>query len=299
MAWIAEGADLVGSAATRLAECGVESPRLEAQLLLALALGITRTAVVAGLFDPPAQEQAQSFSRLVNSRCRHIPLAYLRGTQEFYGLEFAVGPVVLIPRPETEMLVDFAREILALEMSSKGSTSSACPVIADVGTGSGCIAIAALAYCPVARGIALDLSEGALEVARGNAARQGVIERLRFLRGSLLAGAGPARFDLILSNPPYIPSSQIAGLQPEVRDSEPRLALDGGPSGLDPYRELAPAARRSLKPGGTIAVEVGMGQAPEVAAIFGAARLTQIEIRRDLAGIERVVTGRSEVEWKA
>lgn len=283
----AGAADPVGWAARRLAECGVEAPRLEAQLLLALALGITRTAVTAGLFECLGSAESARFQDLVESRYGRAPLAYLRGTQEFYGLDFEVGPAVLIPRPETEMLVDFALEKLAEGRSNRSLAFP--PILADVGTGSGCIAIAALAHCPQAVGVAFELSASALEIARRNAVRHTVADRLRFVRSDLLCGAAADRFDLILSNPPYIPTGELAGLQPEVRDFEPRLALEGGTDGLAPYRRLAPMAQHCLAPGGSIAVEVGQGQAPDVARIFADAGLSEIEVRRDLAGIERLV----------
>ena len=256
---------------------------MEAQLLLALALGITRTTVTAGLYELLGSAERGRFQDLVESRCSRAPLAYLRGTQEFYGLDFDVGPAVLIPRPETEMLVEFAREMLDAGCTAcpyvcelpRGATSAQAGFrmrFADVGTGSGCIAVAVL--------------------ARRNAVRHSVDSRLRFVRSDFLAGASAGRFDLILSNPPYIPSGELAGLQPEVRDSEPALALDGGPDGLAPYRRLAPLARHSLALGGSLAVEVGQGQAPDVARIFAGAGLSRIEVRRDLAGIERLVAAR-------
>ena len=243
---------------------------------------------------------------LVAARCRHTPFAYLRGFQEFYGLEFEVSPAVLIPRPETEMLVDFAREKLdPLSASHAGDGARAhvnsgakmpihaCgPLLADVGTGSGCIAIACLVHCPRASAAAVDLAPDALAHARRNAFRNGVSSRMRFIEGNLLAGAAADRFDVILSNPPYIPSAKCEELQPEVRDAEPRLALDGGPDGLAPYRMLSPQAARSLAPRGWLAVEVGIGQALDVTRIFARAGLQDIETRKDLAGIERVVAGR-------
>ena len=284
----AHSSDPVAWAARELAGCGVESARLEAQLLLALTLGATRTAVVAGLHRPLDSADRARFEALVAARCARTPLAYLRGTQEFYGLEFEVGPAVLIPRPETEMLVDFAREAL----TSAGAVGQR-PMVADVGTGSGCIAVAVLHHAPAARGLALDISPSALTVARGNAARHAVISRLGFVRSDLLSGVASGSLNLVLSNPPYIPTGGLAGLQPEVRDAEPRSALDGGPDGLEFYRRLAPQARRCLTAGGSVAVEVGQGQAPGVADIFECAGLTDIDLRRDLAGIERVVIGRN------
>lgn len=272
------------AAIERLTVAGVETPRLEAQLLLAQALGITRAAVVAGIYREPTERQHAEFERLVQARERRVPFAYLRGTQEFFGLTFRVGPEVLIPRPETEMLVEFALE------KQEGAPGR----VADVGTGSGCILTSLLANAPQAQGVGFDLSAGALDIARDNAQRNGVANRIRLVQGDLLTGAGGACFDVIVSNPPYIPSAEIADLAPEVRDGEPRLALDGGADGLECYRRLAEQGLWALRPGGWMAVEVGMGQAPAVAALWQAAGWVEICIRQDLAGIERVVCGRKE-----
>jgi release factor glutamine methyltransferase len=275
---------LVEGATATLAASGVDAPRLEAQLLLALALGVTRTAVVAGIHAEPDAAQRARCETLIEARRRRVPLAYLRGTQEFYGLDFEVRPAVLIPRPETEMLVDFALETLGAVRGS-GDSGGPAALLADVGAGSGCIAIAALAHCPGARGVAFDISRPALAVARRNARLHGVAGRLRLICADLLRGARQERFDLILSNPPYIRSGDLAELQPEVRDAEPRLALDGGADGLSVYRRLAVLASSRLAPGGRMAVEVGLGQADEVTRILRAAGFGQIEARRDLAGI--------------
>lgn len=286
---------MLRDAERRLEAEGVEAPRFEAQLLLALALGVTRTSVVAGTHGDPTPRQIEAFEQMVRQREQRVPLAYLRGTQEFYGLTFAVGPAVLIPRPETEMLVEFALEALEAEAapSELGGGGSRDPIVlADVGTGSGCILVAALAHRPDVRGVGIDVSAGALEIARRNAFTNNVGASARFVRAGMLACAPAACFDVIVSNPPYIPSAEIETLQPEVRDYEPRLALDGGEDGLAFQRELAHGAMRTLKPDGRLAVELAMGQAPRVAALFVEAGLTDVEPRRDLAGIERIVSGR-------
>lgn len=274
--------DLLQRAIARLTAAGVETPRLEAQLLLAQALGVTRTAVVAGLYREPDALQAAEFERLVQARERRVPLAYLRGTQEFYGLTFRVGPAVLIPRPETELLVEFALEKL----------KNAEERVADVGTGSGCIVTAVLVHAPKTQGIGFDLSAAALAIAQENLRRNRVLSRARLVQGDLLTGAGREQFGIVVSNPPYIPSAEIATLAPEVRDAEPRLALDGGEDGLTPFRRLAVQAWQALKPGGWLAVETAMGQASLVAALWEAAGWQEIAVRRDLAGIERLVCGR-------
>lgn len=276
-----ETSERLQAAIARLTAVGVESPRLEAQLLLAQALGTTRTAVVAGIYREPDAERVAEFERLVRERERRVPLAYLRGTQEFFGLTFEVGPHVLIPRPETELLVEFALE----KLGAKGT-------LADVGTGSGCILTATLVNAGNVQGVGFDLSAGALAVAQRNAAQNGIAERLRLVRGDLLTAAKVESFEVIVSNPPYIPSVQIAGLAPEVRDAEPRLALDGGADGMECFRRLAVQGLWALRPGGWLAVEVGRGQAPEVAALWQAAGWQEVVARCDLAGIERVVCGR-------
>jgi release factor glutamine methyltransferase len=276
-----ETSDRLQAAIARLMAAGVESPRLEAQLLLAQALGTTRTAVVAGIYRDPDAGRIAEFERLVRARESRVPLAYLRGTQEFFGLTFQVGPQVLIPRPETEMLVEFALEKLGV-----------AGTLADVGTGSGCILTAVLVNATQTRGVGFDLSAGALATAQRNAALNGVSERVRLVRGDLLTAAHAGSFEVIVSNPPYIPSVQIAGLAPEVRDAEPRLALDGGTDGLGCYRRLAVQALCALRPGGWLAVEVGRGQAAQVAALWQAAGWQEVAARSDLAGIERVVCGR-------
>ena len=288
-----ETMDPIEWAVRGLKAVGIDSPRLEAQLLLALALGTTRTAVVAGLYRPLEDVDCKRFEDLVEARCARTPLAYLRGSQEFYGLDFEVSPAVLIPRPETEMLVDFALEwYLDSSDHSDRSGQSVPHNLADVGTGSGCVAIAALTRCPRWRCAAFDLSRAALQVARRNAVRHAAADRLRFVQSDLLTGAHAGRFGLILSNPPYVATDELERLQPEVRNCEPRIALDGGADGLNAYRRLTPMAQRSLVPGGCVAVEVGMGQASEVANIFACAGFRKIEIRKDLAGIERLVSGR-------
>lgn len=281
--------DLILDAAQELAAAGIEAPRFEVQLLLAQALGVTRTAVLAGLHPAPTSEQRERFADLVRRRASHVPAAYLRGEQEFYGLPFRVGPGVLIPRPETELLVDAVIAAYAEREVEKPFH------FADVGTGSGCIVIAALAHCPEARAVAFDLSPQALDFAQDNAWRNGVADRVRFVRGSLLEGAAQDSLDMIVSNPPYITSSELEQLQPEVRDHEPRSALDGGPEGLDCYAPLAAGARRALRSGGRCCVEVGQGQAESVAGRMQSAGLTRIDFMRDLADMERIVC--AEQPW--
>ena len=270
-------------AADRLRNAAVETPRLEAQLLLGLALGASRTQIITATYSDPSPQQISEFNRLLEARIRRVPLAYLRGSQEFYGLDFEVAPGVLIPRPETEMLVDYALERIA------GRSQF---LLADVGTGSGCIPISILANSPSpVLGMACDISETALFIALTNAERHSVLSRLGLVRSDFLSVSRPSAFDLILSNPPYIETSEIDSLQPEVSEFEPRLALDGGPDGLAPYRILLPQIFFALKPGGSFAVEAGMGQADAVAEIAERSGFVNIRKTPDLAGIERMTTG--------
>ena len=273
---------MLDEAIRRLTAAGIDSARLEAQLLLAQVMHINRAAVIAGIFPEPTIEQRAEFERLVAEREKRIPLAYLRGTQDFYGLTFRVSPAVLIPRPETVLLVEFALSVLSIHDA---------PIIADVGTGSGCIPIALLANCPAARGVAFDISPEALAVASENARANGVAARLRFVQGDLLTGAGYG-FDVVISNPPYISSNEIATLQPEVRDYEPRLALDGGGDGLTAFRRIITDAKHVLKPNGWLAMEAAQGQTATVAQLLQEAGYSSVETRPDLAGIERIAIGR-------
>lgn len=273
--------DFLIDAIKALEASGIENARLDAQLLLAQALGVSRTSVLAETYSTPTAEQLAEFARLVSKRVQRIPLAYLRGTQEFYGLTFDVAPAVLIPRPETELLVEFALEKIIGKQTA---------LLADVGTGSGCIAVSVVKMLPGVRAVATDISQDALMVAQRNAVRHGVSDRLQFVRTDTLTGvSGP--FDLILSNPPYISTAEIAGLQPEVRDAEPLLALDGGHTGLEVFEKLIAQAARLLHPGGWLAFETAMGQAPEVAELMRRAGFTEVATRQDLAGIERIVYG--------
>ena len=276
------------SAIGKLAAGGIESPRFEAQVLLALALGVTRTQILTGTYLSPTSEQTAEFDRLVEARASRVPLAYLRGNQEFYGLEFVVTPATLIPRPETEMLVEIALRWI-------GEANQETKIrFADVGTGTGCLPISVLAHASRSvRAIAIDVSLAALAVAKVNAMCHDVYSFLALSKTDLLSGIADRSLDFLLSNPPYIETATLETLQPEVRDYEPRLALDGGEDGLEIYRRLLPEAARVLKPDpiGKFAVEVGMGQAQAVAEIAERAGFDKVQILPDLAGIERVIQG--------
>ena len=278
------------AAALRLRASGSRSPRLDAELLLATVLGVDRT----GLFRQPeralALEEAERFDAFVARREALEPVAYIRGLRAFRTLELEVTPAVLIPRPETETLVDVALELL----DGASPPGPFAPLVLDVGTGSGCIALALAAENPYVRVVASDVDEAALAVARRNAARLGLERRLVLVRSDLLADLPTdLRFDLVLSNPPYIPAAEYEALEPNVHDFEPRLALYGGADGLDVYRRLVPAAAARLRRGGALAVEVGAGQAAAVAELFAAAGgFAAAEQRLDLGGVPRVVSAR-------
>jgi release factor glutamine methyltransferase len=294
------------AAAQRLRSSGSRSPRLDAELLLAEALGVDRTALLREPERALAPQEVERFNAYIARREAREPVAYIRGRRAFRTIELDVDPAVLIPRPETETLVDVALEALrrgplsADARSGRGARPGGDPpsqdapyepLVLDVGTGSGCIALALAAEDPCVRVVAVDVDAAAVEVARRNAARLGLGYRVQVLRGDLFA-ALPAgtRFDVIVSNPPYIPAADYAELEPNVRDYEPRLALFGGDDGLDVYRRLVPDAVGRLRPGGTLALEVGAGEADAVARLiaatgaFGAAAC-----RDDLGGVPRVV----------
>jgi len=270
-------------AAARLRRAGVETPELDAELLLAAALGRNRSFVLAHPEDELARDVLATFRRAVRRRARREPLPYLLGRWEWLGMELHVTPAVLIPRPETEILVE------ALAARLKGAVR-----ILEVGTGSGCIAIGLARLLPEARVVALEPSAAALAVAIENAANLAVGERIAFVNAPFPAGArGWGRFDAIAANPPYIPSAEVATLPPEVRDYEPREAVDGGPDGLEVLRALVAEGPALLAAGGWLATEVALGQAEAVVALLQADdRWEGIEVVPDLARIPRVVLAR-------
>ena len=261
---------------------GIESARLEAELLLAATLDLNRIGLYVNFERPLDADELAAFRERVRRRAQREPLQYILGETEFWSLPFNVGPAVLVPRADTEVLVEEA--LTRIEGAAR---------VLDAGTGSGAIAVALACEKPEIQVTALDCSEPALEVARGNARRNGVAERVTCLAGDLaVLPAGP--FEIIVSNPPYIPSKDWEGLMPEVRDYEPRLALDGGGDGLAAYRQLAAQAGALLIPGGWLLVEVGIGQAQEVSALFEAVGLLDVGQRNDYSGIARVVMGKTK-----
>lgn len=268
--------------ARRLAEAGVDDAGQEAVWLLAHVLHTSAGSLRARSAEPLSTVDAAGFAVLVDRRAAREPLQYILGTEEFMGLEFAVTPAVLIPRLDTAVLVEAAVERLGHGGAAR---------VADIGTGSGAIAVTVAIMLPEAAVVAVDISPEALAVARLNAERHGAAGRIDFRRGDLLAPLAGEQFDAILSNPPYIDEAEWEGLMPEVVCWEPKGALTPGPDGLVIYRRLAAEGPRLLKPGGFLAVEVGYQQAAAVAELFAASGMGTT-VLRDTAGIERVVIGR-------
>ena len=260
--------------ATRLlAEAGVDNPRADARLLLAHVSGISRDQTLTAT---PTQDQAVQFDVLVKRRAGREPFAYITGRKEFWSLDFAVGPGVLVPRPDTETLIEEALRIVPDRLAALH--------IADLGAGSGAIMIAALKEFPNATGIGFESSGAAFGFAATNAA-QLIGARAQIRSSDWDQARGP--FDLIFSNPPYIPSHQIESLEPEVARYEPRAALDGGPDGLDAYRTLAELLPGLLRRGGHALLEIGLGQESAVAPLFQGLEL--LRIAPDLSGVPRCV----------
>jgi release factor glutamine methyltransferase len=269
---------LLCEAGARLREAGVEEPRVEARLLLGHVLGGRPLALPLERHRAVSEEDAARFRALVDRRAAHHPSAHLTGTRGFWTLDLAVTPDVLIPRPDTETVV-------AAALDHAGDRAAIHRVL-DLGTGSGAILLALLAECPNAWGVGLDRSLAALAVAHANATACGLAGRAAFVRGDW-AEAIAGRFDIVVSNPPYIDTATIATLAPEVALHEPRAALDGGPDGLSCYRAIIPALPRLLARNGVAVLELGAGQAESVAAIAAGAGLRPLEIRQDLGGVPR------------
>jgi release factor glutamine methyltransferase len=245
---------------------------LDARLLLQAAAGISREDLILGPDRPLTPEQRARYDSYISRREQHEPVSRILGEREFYGRVFHVTPDTLDPRPDTETIID-----AALGVMPSGAR------LLDLGTGTGAIAITLLAERPDATGVATDLSGKALAVARANAERAGVTGRIAFLEGSWFAPV-EGSFDIIVSNPPYIPDHEIQGLSPDVRNFDPHLALVGGDDGLDPYRAISSRAASHLAAGGHVLVEIGAGQADDVEAIFGAAGFGGVQRHKDLGG---------------
>ncbi|WP_019554285.1 peptide chain release factor N(5)-glutamine methyltransferase [Propionispira raffinosivorans] len=260
---------------------GVDSPRLDAEVLLSHVLKKERIYLYIHFDEPLEAAELASFRDMVKKRVQRIPVAYIVGAREFMGLTFAVSPMVLIPRPDTEILVEAVIERFKDKAQIK---------FVDIGTGSGAIVLSLLHYLPLACAAAVDISQDALTVAAENAETLLVKDRVDFYLGDVYAPLTAEKFDAIISNPPYIPNEDIAELEPEVRDFEPYGALAGGMDGLDFYRRLIVGGSERLKDGGFMAFEVGINQAGTVAALAESIpELGKAEILKDYAGIERVV----------
>ena len=266
-------------------EKGIETPRLDAEVLLSHVLGKERIYLYVHFDEPLEKEELAAFRKAVAERARRVPTAYITGRREFMGLDFAVSSATLIPRPDTEILVEAAIERLG-RLAENGRKSLR---FADIGTGTGAIALSVLKYASEdVAADAVDISGAALAVARENAERLGLSACVHFHEGDLLAPLSPAAYDAILSNPPYIPDADVERLAPEVRSYEPMTALKGGADGMDFYARLVEAAPQYLRAGGFLAVEAGIGQAQKIRAL-AKEPWGDVEILPDLADIERVV----------
>jgi release factor glutamine methyltransferase len=262
---------------------GIENPAREARISLCAASGVSSVALIV---DPrePLGSAASKVQEVAARRATGEPLSRIVGKREFWGLSFAITPDVLDPRPETETIVEAALSILSDRRQDLLR-------ILDLGVGSGALLCALLTEFVAARGIGVDISADAADSARGNLRACGLSLRAEIRVGDWTSGL-VGRFDLIVSNPPYIPTADLAGLPREVRDFDPALALDGGIDGLDAYRRILPEAKRLLAPGGWLITELGAGQAAEVAAITTESGFTDVRTHQDLAGVNRVVAAR-------
>ena len=271
------------AASERFSAAKIENPRLDAEILLAHVLNCRRLNLYVDSDKILPLESVLRFNELINQRLNGSPVAYIIKKKDFMGLTFAVNENVLIPRPETEILTEFVGKYL------RGINREV--IFADLGTGSGAIPISILKFVKNARAIAVDISEKALEVAKFNAIKFHVEDRLEFHCGDLFSPLKGKIFDAIISNPPYIPTRDLKTLQKEVQ-SEPLIALDGGKDGLAFYRRIISAAPQFLSENGVLAVEIGINQALAVKKMFEAANFVDVTIFKDLAGLERVISGK-------
>jgi len=270
--------DALRRAAAALRAAGIENPGFEARLLVAHVLGVPVSAV-PGAGEPDEGE----LDALVARRVAREPMGFVLGSVGFWTLDIALSPATLIPRADSETVVEAALEARPREAVRR---------VLDLGTGTGCLLLAVLSECPGAFGVGVDLSPEAARLAAGNAVRNGLAGRAAFLAGDW-ASALEGRFDLVLSNPPYIPRGDLAGLMPEVRVHEPARALDGGADGLDAYRVLVGVLPRLLAPGGVAVFELGIGQAEAVSALAEAAGFGAPALRHDLGGVARALVLRA------
>jgi release factor glutamine methyltransferase len=280
---------LIRWADERFRKEGMATPRLDAEVLLAEALGLDRVGLYTHFDQPLQPDELARFKEFVLRRLRREPAAYVLGRREFWSLPLLVSPDVLIPRPDTETLVSEALKVLELP-----GEKEFC--FLEIGTGSGAVSIALAKELPAAKGVATDLSPKALAVAEENALRCGVRDRIRFVQGDMFQplGKGDA-FDLIVTNPPYIPQGDFPSLMPEVRDYEPRVALDGGKDGLAFFRRALPAVSDYLRPGGWFLAEMGAGQGPRIRTMAEKnPALDSFGFAKDLSGIDRVFKARKK-----
>jgi release factor glutamine methyltransferase len=285
---------------------GADSPRLDAEVLLAHAGGCKRIELYTAFEEEPTDAVRTAFRELVGSRAKGTPVAYLVGRREFFSLDFEVTPDVLIPRPETESLVVRAIDLAKRNFSEPSpqssnnvaskSTGRGMITVADVGTGSGIIAVTVAKRVKNAHLTAIDISAAALEVAKRNAEKHGVAERIEFVESDLFAKVpAEAKFDLVLSNPPYVATEEMATLQGDVRDHEPHLALDGGKHGTEVIERLIPQAAERLNPGGWLLIEVGAENAGRVEDLVRASELFELaETIKDIANLPRVVQAKKK-----
>lgn len=277
----------------RLRDANVSSCTLAAELLLLHALGRNRTWIYAHPQEALSDDEAQRYFALVERRAAGEPTQHLTGKQEFWGLEFEVTPDVLIPRPETEHVIEVALDRLAVRQLRAGraqKTDGAGLQIADIGTGSGCIVVALAKELPAANFFATDISTAALVLAQHNAQRHAVAERIRFLESNLLDALHSLRsFDLIVSNPPYVGRREADSLAREVRDHEPACALYGGEEGYELYADLVAQSAQLLKPSGILVIELGHNSLPAVQPLLDSSHWTNVGVTNDLAGIPRVL----------
>ena len=275
----------------QLEAAGIAGPVIDARLLVEAAADTTRVEIVTDPYRVLTPEQEARLEDYLSRRAKREPVSHILGRKGFWKIMLQVTPDVLTPRPDTETVVEWVL---------RDFPETAPWHVLDLGVGSGAILLSILAERPAAKGLGVDVSEEALAVARENAANLGLAGRTALLRGDWTWGLGEATFDLVVSNPPYIASHVIEELEPEVRDHEPRLALEGGADGLDAYRTLAPEILRVLKPGGRFAVEIGFDQKDAVEALFREAGAADVVTVRDLGDRDRVVAGaKKPLETKA
>ncbi len=269
----------------RLEAAGVDGPVIDARLLLEAAAGASRTDILTDPHRKLSDEQLQTLEAYIERRVAREPVSHILGRKGFWTIELKVTPDVLTPRPDSETLVGAVLKALPEDQSAD---------VLDLGVGSGAILLAILSERPLAHGVGVDISLAALEVARENATLLKLEDRAAFLHAEWTQGQPDEAFDFVVSNPPYIPTGDIAGLEPEVAQREPHLALDGGSDGLDAYRALAPQVLRVLKPGGRFALEIGHDQGPPVRTLMEQAGAEQVTVLGDLGGRDRAVLGRKQ-----